>query len=116
MVDFDFYPHTCVIYRGAETDPVTGLEVPKELYRGKCYLQQGSTSMKGDWLQGQDTVMMDNIDTIIKTGDSIEVTLENGSIYKAIIKQAYPVKDSDFGGQNLELYQRDGTDSGDATA
>lgn len=117
MVDgFDFYPHTCVIYRGSYTDPETGVERPRKLYSGNCYLQQGSTSMKGDWLQGQDTVMLEEMGTVIKTGDSIEVTLENGSIYKAIIKQAYPIEDSDFGGQNLELYQRDGTDGGNATA
>lgn len=112
--DFEFYPHSCIIFRGVDEDPVTGLETPKEIYRGKCYLQQGTTSMRGDWLQGQDTVMMDDMSIVIKSGDNIEVTMENGSIYKAIIKQAYPVKDSDFGGQNLLLYQRDGADINNA--
>lgn len=109
MVDFDFYPHTCVIYRGVTIHPTTGVETPVELYSGKCYLQQGNTSLKGDWLQGEDTVMLDNADIIIKSGDSIEVTLENGSVFKAKIKQAYPLKDDDFGGQDLKLYQQDAT-------
>lgn len=106
--DFDFYPHTCIIYRGVESDPVTGAEQPKKIYSGKCYLQQGSTMMKGQWLQGEDTVLLDDSTLVVNTGDSIEVTLENGSIYKAIVKQAYPIEDKDFGGQDLKLYQRDG--------
>ena len=109
-IDFEFYPHSCKIFRGETIDPVTGLSSPNEIYTGKCYLQQGNTSLRGGWYQGEDTVMLDNSEVVILPGDSIEVTLENGIIYKAIVKQPYPVEDDVFGGQDLKLYQRDATD------
>lgn len=105
--DFKFYPHTCKIFRGETLDATTGAPVPNEIYAGDCYLQQGNTTLKGEWYQGEDMVMLDKSDVVIMKGDSIEVTLENGSVYKANVKQAYPVEDNDFGGQNLKLCQGD---------
>lgn len=108
MVDFNFYPHSCVIYRSAERDTTTGETIPIEIYRGRCYLQQGSTNLKGEWLQGENTVKLDSLEVPIKTGDKIEITLENGLRYVAIVKQSYPIKDEELGGQDLKLYQEDG--------
>jgi hypothetical protein len=105
MNDFDFYPHTCVIYRGATVDPVTGIETPNPYYEGRCYLTKDQTWFRGNRYSVESSVMLDNSELQVMKGDVVEVTLENGTIFKATAKQAYPIKDSDFGGQDLEVYQ-----------
>lgn len=108
-MDFDFYPHTCRVFRGQNTDPVTGKSSPIEIYSGVCYVPQGSASLRSDRIQGDDVVMLPPDASSMKffPGDSVEVTFENGSIFRGIVEQAYPVLDSDFGGQDLLIYQRD---------
>lgn len=105
MSDFDFYPHICVISRGSTLNPVTGKETPNIIYEGRCYLSRSGAGFRGNVYSENDTVMLDNAEVIIKKGDTIEVTLENGSTIKATVKQAYPIEDEDFGGQDLEIYQ-----------
>ncbi|MEG1289558.1 MAG: hypothetical protein RRY36_09620 [Bacteroidaceae bacterium] len=108
MVDnFQFFPHTCIIFRGAIVDNVTGIKVPNKIFSCRCYLSQGITSFNGGWLQGEDTIMLEDSKINIRANDEIEITLENGSLYKARIKQAYPISDSEIGGQDLKLFQRD---------
>lgn len=104
--DFEFYPHTCVIYRGSTENYCTGKSTPNEIFRGECYLQEGNTRLQGDWLQGEDRVFISDKDIVIMEGDRIEVTLENNSVYSGIVKQAYPVNDDDFGGQDLKVFKR----------
>lgn len=105
MENFEFYPHTCVLYRGVTIDSTTGKETPNEYYRGRCYLTKGQTWFRGNRYSVENTVMLDNSELVVLKGDMIEVTLENGSVYKATVKQAYPIKDGEFGGQDLEVYQ-----------
>ena len=105
MKDFIFYPHTCLISRGTALHPVTGKAVPNIIYEGRCYLSQGTAGIRGNVYNGDSTVMIDNTDVLISKGDAIEITLENGSIFKATVRQAYPIEDEDFGGQDLEVYQ-----------
>lgn len=105
MVNFEFYPHTCVLYRGTEMNPVTGKERPISYYKGRCYLTKGQTWFRGNRYSVENSVMLDNSDLEVRNGDVVEVTLENGTIFKATVKQAYPIEDSDFGGQDLEVYQ-----------
>lgn len=105
MVDFEFYPHTCILYRGATVDPVTGIETPNPYYEGRCYLTKGQTWFRGNRYSVESSVMLDNSELQVMKGDVVEVTLENGTIFKATVKQAYPIEDSDFGGQDLEVYQ-----------
>lgn len=105
MENFEFYPHTCVLYRAATIDKVTGKETSNEYYRGRCYLTKGYTRFRGDRYSVENTVMLDNSELVVNKGDTVEVTLENGSIYKATVKQAYPIEDSEFGGQDIEVYQ-----------
>lgn len=105
MVDFEFYPHTFILYRGAELDPVTGKEKPIAIHSGRCYLTKGETWFRGDRYSVENTVKLDDMNLVVLRGDVVEVTLENGSIFKATVKQAYPIEDEDFGGQDLEVYQ-----------
>lgn len=105
--NFEFFPHTCRVFRGVSIDPVTGARTPNEIFSGRCYLSQGTTSFKGGWLQGEDTVMLEDSTIKIQPNDEIEVMFENESVYKARIKQAYPISDPEIGGQDLKLFQRD---------
>lgn len=105
MQDFEFYPHTVQIYRGGTLDPVTGKEIETLVYEGPCYLNKGQTWFRGTRYSVENTVKLDNMQVQVMKGDTVIVTLENGTTYKATVKQAYPVKDDDFGGQDLEVYQ-----------
>jgi hypothetical protein len=105
MKGFEFYPHECVLYRGTTIDDNTGKEKPNEYYRGKCYLSKGNTWFRGNMYSNEYSVMLEDSELIVNKGDMVKVTLENGTIYEATVKQAYPIKDSDFGGQDLEVYQ-----------
>lgn len=107
---FDFYPHRCTIYRGEATDPVTGLQSPNAVYCDMpCFVEEGYAQYLGDRMQGTDSVHLADSEAVILPGDTIDITLENGTHYNAKIKQAYPVRDEDFGGQELKLYERDAT-------
>lgn len=109
MVDnFDFYPHRCTIYRGNEINPETGIAMPVVIYEDlECYVEQGSTSFLGSRLEGSNDIHLSDPSLKILPGDTIDVTLENGIHYVAKIKQAYPVNDEDFGGQDLKLIELD---------
>lgn len=105
---FEFYPHFCNIYRGTTVDEVTGEETHELLYEClKCYLQEGITNIRYGLLWGEDILHLADHTLVIYPGDFVEVQLENGTVYRAKVKQAYPIKDPDFGGQDLKLYQRD---------
>lgn len=103
--NMNFYPHTCIISRGSILNPVTGKETPNIIYEGHCYLSRGNAGFRGNLYSGDTMVMLDDTQVVIHPGDAIIVTLENGSIYKATVRQAYPIEDEDFGGQDLEVYQ-----------
>lgn len=107
---FNFYPHSCDIYRGETTDPVTGKQTPTIVYSGmECFVEEGYAHFLGDKMQGTDSVHLADSEAVILPGDVIDITLENGTHYNAKIKQAYPIEDDDIGGQELKLYERDAT-------
>lgn len=108
---FDFYPHRCTIYRGEQIDPTTGVATPVAVYQDiPCYVEEGYAHFLGERMQGTGSVHLADSGAIILPGDTIDITLENRTHYKAKIKQAYPIEDEDIGGQELSLYERDATD------
>lgn len=107
---FNFYPHRCTIYRGEQVNPTTGVVTPVAVYQNMpCYVEEGYAQLLGDKMQGTDSVHLADSEAVILPGDTIDITLENGTHYKAKIKQAYPIEDEDIGGQELKLYERDAT-------
>lgn len=102
MFSVEFYPHTCVVKRESGYDE-NGMPTFDQVYSGACCLTQGSFKVSGNIMQGEQVLQIPDIDPIFNVGDSIEVVLENGATYEASIENAYPIKDDDFGGQEISL-------------
>lgn len=108
---FTFYPHKCTIFRGEQINPSTGVATPVAIIRDlDCYCEQGYAHYLGERIQGTTNIHIPDTDIKILPGDTINVTLENGTHYIAKIKQAYPVEDDEIGGQELKLYETDATE------
>lgn len=102
---FEFYPHTCVITRCVGVDSVTGNKTVKTVYDGRCYLTQGNTGFRENQYSTEDVLMLPDSSVVINEGDKVVLRYENGSTFEASVKQAYPIEDCEFGGQDLKLHK-----------
>ena len=112
MVDFDFYPDTCIISNGAGgTTDEFGNEIFNTIYSGKCNIQfssGGNTSLKGDTYQSTPTLIVPTITTVFSINDNVVVTTRNGRVINGSIEQHETIDDVDVEGTTIWLKQGNG--------
>ena len=101
-----FYPYYCVIYRGSGTTNSLGAETFSGIFYGICgydYNPSGSTALKGNSWQASPTVIVPDTDALIEINDKIVITLDNGRVIEARVKQFEVQKEPGLEGTTIWL-------------